>query len=182
MPNYRRNFVPGGTYFFTVVTHERRPWLCTDQARRALREAIELVRTDRPFRIEAWVLLPDHLHCIWTLPPGDADFPGRWRRIKAAVSKRCAEQVSGMSADLSRAKRGERLLWQRRFWEHTVRNERDLAAHADYIHYNPVKHGFCVRPAEWPYSSFHRFVRMGFYGPDWACAVPPAIPDDVGRE
>jgi len=162
MPSYRRNRVPGGTYFFTLVARDRRPWLCEARSREALRIAIEEVRRDRPFRIDAWVLLPDHLHCLWTLPPGDADYSTRWRQIKTKVTLRLVA----------------RELWQDRFWEHTVQDDRDLEAHAAYIHYNPVKHGLCKSPREWPYSTFARFVRAGLYPGDWA-AEPSAC---VGRE
>jgi putative transposase len=182
MPNYRRHYAPGGTYFFTVVTYDRHPWLCTEAARHALRAAIRKVQTEKPFHILAWVLLPDHLHCLWALPPGDADFSGRWRAIKAVVSRYCAPRPHERAPDRSRARRRERQLWQRRFWEHTIRDENDLTAHVEYIHYNPVKHGLCRAPAQWPYSSFHRYVREGLYAADWASGRPPAIPDSVGRE
>ncbi|MGN2392776.1 REP-associated tyrosine transposase [Pelomicrobium sp. G1] len=183
MPNYRRNRTPGATFFCTVVAYERRPWLCTEPMRQALREAIRLVRSRHPFQIVAWVLLPDHLHCIWRLPPGDADYSGRWRMIKSAVSRRWgAGGDETQPAAFSRAKRRERLIWQRRFWEHTIRDERDLAAHLDYIHYNPVKHRLCSTPAQWPYSSFHRFVREGRYPLDWAAGVAPSVPDSIGGE
>jgi putative transposase len=162
MPSYRRNRLPGGSYFFTLVTHARRRWLCEPEARAAFRAAIEEVRRARPFRIDAWVLLPDHLHCLWTLPPGDADYSTRWRLVKTKVSIRLARPS----------------LWQDRFWEHTLRDARDLEAHAAYIHYNPVKHGLCARPADWPYSTLGRFVAAGLYPPDWA--TEPAA--SVGHE
>lgn len=151
--------------------------------RQALREAINLVRTRHPFQIVAWVLLPDHPRCIWWLPPGDADFPGRLRMIKSAVSRHWEAQANGAQPTaFSRAKWRERFVWQRRFWEHAIRDEQDLAAHLDYIHYNPVKHGLCSIPAQWLYSSCHRFVKEGRYPPDWAAEVAPNVPDSIGRE
>jgi len=182
MPNYRRHFVPGGKYFFTLVTYDRRPWLCHEKARRALRDAITCVRTSFPFAIDAWVLLPDHVHCILTLPAGDADFPERWRRIKAMVSRRCGDWAGEPAPDSSRARRKERLLWQRRFWEHAIRDDNDFAAHVDYIHYNPVKHGWCSTPADWRYSTFHRYVAAGLYPMDWAAGRVPVFPESIGGE
>ena len=182
MPNYRRNYIGGGTYFFTVVTFNRRPWLCQDFAREALRNAIKEVRNTYPFLIDAWVSLPNHLHCIWTLPEQDKEFSVRWRLIKTSVTKKCAPLLQHKEETGSRKKREERSLWQRRFWEHTIRNERDFEAHCDYIHYNPVKHGLCSSPKDWPYSTFHRFVEDGYYPADWGASVAPRIPDGIGRE
>ena len=117
-----------------------------------------------PFTLVAAVVLPEHLHCIWTLPANDADFPGRWRYIKGIFSRQLP-RLDARSA--SKVKKGERGIWQRRYWEHLIRNEHDLQRHLDYIHYNPVKHGLVSRVQEWPYSSFHRFVKRGYYSPDW---------------
>jgi putative transposase len=163
MPDYRRIWVPGGTYFFTVNLLERRSDLLVTQIV-LLRSIVQRVRVDRPFQIDAWVVLPDHMHCVWTLPPGDADFSGRWRAIKTLFSQSVpATEVRSAS----RIARNERGVWQRRFWEHTVRDQRDYARHVDYVHFNPVKHGFVQGVAEWPYSSFHRAVRAGAYSADW---------------
>jgi len=168
MTEYRRNFRPGACYFFTHVTFERRAWLCTDWARAALRSAIVEIRLKRPFVIEAWVLLPDHLHCLWRLPCDDLDFSTRWRLIKTFVTKQ-RDQASELSApSKSRKSRREQTLWQRRFWEHTIRNSEDFDRHVDYIHFNPVKHGLVGRVRDWPFSSFHRFVRHGLIPEDWA--------------
>ena len=168
MPNYRRASLPGGTYFFTVVTFERRPILCKDDVRDALRIAIEDVRRSQPFTIDAWVLLPDHLHCVWTLPEGDANYPQRWARIKRRVSVQCAQRYSRDHATgSSRQMRRERSVWQRRYWEHQIRNSEDFARHIDYIHWNPVKHGYVTRAREWRFSTFHRFVRQGLYPLEW---------------
>lgn len=182
MPHYRRNWIAGGTFFFTLVTFERRPWLCDEWARAALRTAIASVRRRHPFEIDAWVLLPDHLHCIWTLPSLDRDYATRWRLIKMLVAKSCGQRLSGHRLPSSYRLRRERGLWQRRYWEHTLRDERDFGAHADYIHYNPVKHGLCESPGEWPYSTFRRWVLAGRYPPDWASAVAPCPGGDIGRE
>jgi putative transposase len=163
MPEYRRNRVPGGTFFFTVNLLDRRSDLLVRHIR-ALREAVRQVRQRAPFVIDAWVVLPDHIHCVWTLPAGDTDFPGRWRAIKIAFSKSMAK---GEPQSLVMTRRGERGIWQRRYWEHTIRDERDLCAHMDYTHFNPVKHGLVGHPADWPYSSFGRCVASGLYPPDW---------------
>jgi putative transposase len=169
MSRYRRSHTPGATYFFTVVTHRRRPLLVHDRVRGLLREGIVHARATLPFHIDALVLLPDHLHCIWTLPPGDADFGKRWGLIKRYVSRRVPPYLMldvGESASI--ISRRESAFWQRRFWEHQIRDEEDFARHVDYIHANPWKHGLVSRVVEWPYSTFHRFVERGEYVPDWA--------------
>jgi len=160
---YRRNFIPGGTYFFTVaLTDRKRDWLVRHI--NLLRLAFRRAKRERPFTIDAIVVLPEHLHCVWTLPPGDADYSHRWRLIKARLSK----VLLLACAQIHQSAKGEYNVWQRRFWEHTVRDEADLLSHVDYIHYNPVKHGLVTRVSDWPYSSFHRFVRMGWLSADWA--------------
>ncbi|VFQ44790.1 REP-associated tyrosine transposase [Desulfoluna butyratoxydans] len=168
MPNYRRVSTAGASFFFTVVTHHRQPVLCDEPVRVALRNSIERVRAVAPFSIDAWVLLPDHLHCIWTLPEGDADYSSRWSRIKRYVTTCCGDRLSreGFSTE-SRKARQEGTLWQRRFWEHRIRDERDFETHMDYIHYNPVKHGVVERVGDWPWSTFHRLVVHGVYDGDW---------------
>jgi len=163
MPDYRRNRVPGGTFFFTVNLLDRGSDLLVTQIG-ILREAIARVRANAPFRIDAWVVLPDHMHCLWTLPQGDADFPGRWRAIKIAFVKGLPAVEPRSSVMTSR---GERGIWQRRYWEHTIRDDRDFAAHMDYTHFNPVKHGLVGHPADWPYSSFRRCVDRGLYSDHW---------------
>jgi putative transposase len=173
MSHYRRSTTPGTTYFFSVVTFRRQTILCDEPIRSALRNAINEVRTQRPFAIDAWVLLPDHLHCLWTLPPDDADFATRWSLVKRQVSVACGEgyrQKAWLTA--SKKKHRESTLWQRRYWEHQIRNEADYARHVDYIHYNPVKHGLCRMPQEWPYSTFHRYVATGMLPADWGANVP----------
>jgi putative transposase len=172
MPKYRRIKAEGGTYFFTVNTEKRRPILTAAIARQALREAIIKTRKTFPFTIQAWVLLPDHLHTIWTLPPEDANFSSRWAMIKQYMSKACAQLMYDFEG-LSRSKldRKEKGVWQRRFWEHLIRDDDDFAKHMDYIHWNPVKHGYVPRVVDWPYSTFHKLVAQGVYLPDWGGCV-----------
>jgi putative transposase len=167
MVNYRRNFLPGGTYFFTVTLRNRRADLLVRHVH-LLREAFRSVRRVQPFAVDAIVVLPDHLHCIWTLPPGDTNYSNRWRLIKG----RFARKLADADAPIRQNTKGEYDVWQRRFWEHTIRDERDFQAHADYIHYNPVKHGFVKQVREWPYSSFHRFVRLRWLRADWEVTCP----------
>jgi putative transposase len=163
MTAYRRNFVPGGSFFFTVNLLDRRQRLLTEHIGH-LRAAFRDTRARHPFTIDAIVVLPDHLHAIWTLPDGDHDFASRWRLIKSAFSRALlpGEQISA-----SRASKGERGIWQRRYWEHTLRDERDFSRHVDYIHFNPVKHQHVGRVKDWKHSSFHRMVRLGVYPEDW---------------
>jgi putative transposase len=163
MTNYRRYRVEGGTFFFTVVLLDRRSSLLTTQIQN-LREAFRTVKTHHPFDIDAMVVLPDHLHCILTLPPGDADFSLRWRQIKSAFSRGIP---NGEGRSQSRINKNERGIWQRRFWEHHIRDERDFRHRVDYIHFNPVKHGLVDWVSQWPYSTFHQYVECGVYGVDW---------------
>ncbi len=164
MTGYRRNFIAGGSFFFTVNLAERRVRLLTDHVDE-LRAAFRGARRDHPFTTDAMVVLPDHLHVVWTLPEGDADFATRWRLIKSAFSR---DIPFGERVSASRAARGERGIWQRRYWEHTIRDETDFERHIDYVHINPVKHGLVTRVGDWPYSSFHRIENLGIYPEDWA--------------
>ena len=172
VPEYRRAFVPGGTFFLTVVTHGRAPLFASVEAIACLRTAISTVQRDQPFTFEAGVVLPDHTHWLWTLPPGDADFSKRVGRIKALLTKTLDPRPA--------------VVWQPRFWEHTVRDEADRNRLLDYVHYNPVKHGHAACPHAWPHGSFHRFVRAGFYEADWCCSCdgrvvrPPTFDDVAG--
>jgi putative transposase len=168
MPDYRRARVPGATYFFTVVTEQRRLLLCEPDVRVALGSAVRTVRSLHPFTIEAWVLLPDHLHCVWTLPPGDTAYALRWSLIKRGVSQRVASRLPAPTP--LQFERRESGLWQRRYWEHVIRDCEDWRRHVDYIHWNPVKHGYVSRPVEWQFSTFHRSVRAGMYPVDWGVA------------
>ncbi|HMM89806.1 REP-associated tyrosine transposase [Bradyrhizobium sp.] len=171
MTAYRRNFIPGGCFFFTVNLANRRSRLLTEYVE-VLRFAFRETRQRHPFTIDAMVVLPDHLHVVWTMPEGDRDFATRWRLIKSTFSRNV---VAGEPISASRAAKGERGIWQRRYWEHTIRDENDFARHIDYVHINPVKHGLVTRVGDWPHSSFHRMVRLGIYPEDWACDV--AEPD-----
>ena len=168
MSNYRRSRAPGASYFFTVVTHRRQPFFQAKSARAALRNAIQEVRRSKPFQIDAWVLLPDHLHTIWTMPAGDADFSQRWSQIKRTTSGACAHLVDRSVMTRRQIADGEHGFWQRRFWEHQIRDNADFAAHADYIHWNPVKHGLVDCAGDWPYSTFHRLLAQDIYPADWA--------------
>ena len=165
MPDYRRAWHPGGTYFFTVNLLQRQGNDLLTRHIEILRAIVKLVRRRHPFRIHGWVVLPEHLHCIIELPQGDADFATRWRLIKMGFSKALPrnERLSAV-----RTRRGERGIWQRRYWEHLIRDERDYGAHMDYVHINPVKHGLVERVANWPYSTFHRLVANGIYSANWA--------------
>jgi putative transposase len=176
MVRYRRNFQFGGTFFFTVTLRDRRSNLLVDRIE-LLRDAFRVTMLRRPFEVDAIVVLPDHLHAIWTLPSDDADYPERWRAIKSRFVR--GLKAAGDAVPMSG--RGECMVWQRRFWEHTIRDERDLANHVDYVHYNPVRHGLVSRVADWPYSSFHRFVARGDLPPDWADEPDDTIVDSRGE-
>ena len=171
MTNYRRWRVQGGTYFFTVVTEGRRRFLTEEPARASLRDAIRIVRARRPFRVDAVVLLPDHLHAVWSLPENDSDYSTRWQLIKRRFTKSfLAAGGSEFALSASRRKKGERSLLQRRFFEHACRDEADVKRCVDYVHVNPLKHGLVSRVADWPWSSFHRYVRLGEYPAGWGDA------------
>jgi len=168
MSRYRRSQTPGARYFFTVVTYRRQAFFCDAPIREALRNTIVTTRAKWLFVIEAWLLLPDHLHTIWTLPLGDADFATRWGVIKRQVSVACANDYRRADwINPSKQKHRESTLWQRGYWEHQIRDEHDLERHMDYIHFNPVKHGHCKQVGEWPYSAFHRYVEQGGYPINW---------------
>lgn len=171
MPDWRRSIIPGGTFFFTVVTDQRRPVFISSHARNLLGCVMRECQATRPFNNIAIVLLPDHLHAIWSLPDCDADYSARWQWIKTQFTKRWLA-AGGMECQISQGRRndGRRGVWQPKFWEHTIENEVDFEHHFDYIHYNPVKHGYCDCPVEWRWSSFHRWVHRGIYAADWACA------------
>jgi len=174
MTNYRRPKSTGASWFFTVNCARRHGnHLLVDNID-LLRQAFRQVKRRHPFRIEAMVVLPDHLHCIWTLPTGDADFANRWSLIKAGFSR---QLPTGEQRSRSRERRGERGIWQRRYWEHLIRDEADFVRHMDYIHWNPVKHGWVRRVRDWPWSSFHSYVRQGVYPLDWATAADDLTED-----
>ncbi len=178
---YHRSQAKGATFFFTVVTYNRRAILCKQPHVELLREAFRSVVMAHPFTIDAFVLLPDHLHCIWTLPEHDDDFSNRWRQIKSYFTKRCLfEFKDGRTA--ADQKRGERTVWQRRFWEHQIRNDADYIKHVEYIHYNPVKHRLVKSPKAWPHSSFHKFVKTGVYHDDWGAREELVFDKNIGNE
>ena len=166
MVNYRRNLLPGATYFFTVTLADRRSTALITHID-VLRHAFRVTRREMPFQIDAIVILPDHLHSIITLPEGDAHFPQRWRSIKTTFTRGVMQTGTPL---FNRDGTGRRL-WQRRYWEHTIRDDNDFVRHVDYIHYNPVKHGLAAAPAAWPYSSLHRLIRAGVVPPDWGQGV-----------
>jgi putative transposase len=183
MSDYRRYFVRGATYFFTIVTEYRSPLFAQNSARRLLGEVTRQCLLRYPLDVLAIVLLPEHLHTLWALPPGDCEYSLRWRWIKREFTRAWLEtggtEEHRSTARLQEQRRG---IWQRRFWEHTIQDETVLEAHFDYIHYNPVKHGLVRCPADWPWSSFHRWVREGHYAPDWAATAPPTVmPRDAGE-
>ena len=167
MSNYRRSNIKGGCYFFTVVTHRRQSIFEDESLHAYLRRAILETRYRYPFEIDAWVLLPDHIHCIWTLPEGDADFSRRWSLIKTHFTKMLPSSFLEKPVSDSQCRYRRRGIWQRRFWEHQIHDERDYQNHMDYLHYNPVKHGLVSSVCEWPYSTFHRYVRQGVYPENW---------------
>jgi putative transposase len=162
MVRYRRNLLTGGTFFITAVLADRKSHALTDHVA-ALRSAVRRTRRQHPFAINAIVVLPDHLHLIMTLPEHDADFPMRVSLMK----RRFTDRLIKSGRALKRGKNGELMLWQRRFWEHTIRDDLDFERHVDYIHFNPVKHGLVTRVCDWPYSSFHVFVRNGILPANW---------------
>ncbi|MHC4426679.1 MAG: REP-associated tyrosine transposase [Planctomycetota bacterium] len=165
MSNYRRAKFCGGYYFFTVVTYGRRKILVGELARKYLRQAFEKVRSKRHFKTIAFCLLPEHLHCIWKLPQGDGDFSTRWSLIKRDVTMNFLKEGGAESTQSnSRSQHRHRGIWQKRFWEHQIRDERDLQTHIDYIHYNPVKHGLVEDVDAWAWSTYHKYVESGHYG------------------
>lgn len=164
MSDYRRVKIEGAYYFFTVVTFQRKKILADTMARDCLRFVFNRVKEKRPLENIAMCLLPDHLHCIWKLPEGDADFPTRWNSIKALFTKTYLNSGGrDGKRNVSRLRAGEAAVWQRRFWEHKIRDVDDLQKHIDYIHYNPVKHGLVKEIEDWPWSTYHKFVEDGFY-------------------
>ncbi|HEY1033411.1 MAG TPA: transposase [Pseudoxanthomonas sp.] len=173
---YRRIRQAGGTYFFTVNLAERSSTLLVDRVD-DLRHAVRTVKQRHPFDIVAWVVLPDHLHAIWTLPDGDGDCATRWMLIKARFSRSIPK---GERIRASRRRKGERGIWQRRFWERLMTDESDLRSHVDYVHINPVKHGHVVRASDWPYSSIHRYIGLGLMPLDWAAKVDQAVSGGEG--
>jgi putative transposase len=180
---YRRVFVPGASYFFTLATHQRTQIFSDANAIDLCRRAVSMVQAALPFTLDAEVVLPDHIHMLCTLPEGDLDYPTRVRLIKAAFTRSLVphRQPPNPRCD-SRIAKGEQAVWQRRYWEHTIRDERDFQAHLDYIHFNPVKHGLVAAPREWPHSTFLSWVERGVYDAWWGSTDMPPLPEWAGRE
>lgn len=174
---YRRAKIAGASYFFTLVTHERRPVFAATETVALLLASIARVNSRYPFDIDAMVILPDHIHTVWTLPEGDADFPMRWRLIKDGFTKPFVRTQGAQQRSASRLAKNEQAIWQRRYWEHVIRDDDDFAAHVDYIHYNPVRHGLVKAARDWPHSSFATWVERGFYEPHWGSDEKPPLPD-----
>lgn len=174
---YRRTRLPGATYFFTLNLANRNRTLLVDHAD-MLREVINKVRQKHPFQIDAMVVLPDHLHALWTLPENDSDYITRWMLIKTGFSRNIPknEYLSD-----SRRSKGERGIWQRRYWEHLIRNDLDTERHMDYIHFNPVKHGYVARASDWKYSSVHRYIKSGIVPPDWGMDEKSVVAYEFGE-
>ena len=173
---YRRARVEGGSYFFTVATHQRTPIFKEGHAVVLLHEAIDKIRTRHPFEIDAQVVLPDQLHALWTLPEGNADFSIRWQLIKEAFTRAYVKRLPTLEQTGAPHDNGSLPVWQNRFWEHLIRDERDFSTHLDYIHLNPVHHGFVKAPRDWPHSSFQQWVERGVYEPNWGTDELPELP------
>jgi putative transposase len=163
MPNYRRAYQPGGSWFFTVNLADRHKTTLVDKVD-VLMSVIRRIKRQRPFRLDALVILPDHLHTIWQLPDGDTDFPGRWRAIKGGFSLAIPLTEARTRVQIARSERG---IWQRRYWEHLIRNDAEHRAYLDYCYFNPVKHGLVSAVRDWPHSTYHRDVRAGLYARDF---------------
>ena len=167
MPNYHRLY-EGNAYFFTAVTYNRLPIFNNENPIQILQASWKIVEERFPFTTLAICILPDHIHTIWILPENDQNYSLRWKGIKYQFTKRYLSQIgTGETRNPSRQKRGEAAIWQRRFWEHTIKDDDDLARHIDYIHFSPVKHGLVTEVDEWQWSSFHCFVEEGYYEAEW---------------
>ncbi len=178
MPNYRRLYSPSSTYFFTLVTFNRINLFSDSNARICLRNQIEEVKQNWPFEIVGFVLLPNHLHTIWTLPEGDSNFSVRWKLIKSNFTRNFLKIANITKIpNRSRIEKKEQTVWQRRYWEHLIRDEKDFQNHLDYIHYNPVKHGYVNRPLDWEWSTFQRYVNEEWYDPRWGESEPNGLID-----
>ena len=178
MPDWRRSQVPGGTFFFTVVTDNRIPLFASADARKMLGQVLRECRRQWPFNLDGIVLLPDHLHVIWSLPRGDMNYSRRWAWLKSQFTQRwIAAGGQAQSVTSGRHRDGRKGVWQPKFWEHTLQDDEDFERHLNYIHYNPVKHGYVSSPRDWPWSSFHRYVKAGVYDADWGSGTSALVPD-----
>ena len=173
--HYRRIREPGATYFFTVVTHRRLPLFAPPEAVALLHRCIVEVKRYHPFAIDAFVILPDHLHMLWTQPEGDAGYSIRWQLIKTAFTRHYLRVNPTLDRSTSRQTKGEQAVWQRRFWEHLIRDDEDFSAHLDYIHLNPVRHAVAKLPRDWPHSSFLLWVAKGHYSDNWSLETQPEL-------
>jgi putative transposase len=179
---YRRAAVEGASYFFTLVTYRRQALFRDAEAVGLFNEAVRVVQTRRPFTIVAQVILPDHLHAIWTPPDHDSDYATRWRRMKETFTRAYFPSRRLPEPDRGRRARGERTVWQRRYWEHLIRDDRDFVTHVEYIHCNPVHHGLASAPRDWPHSTFGEWVARGAYEVSWGSDQGPELPAWAGRE
>ncbi len=177
---YRRAKIEGGTYFFTVITEGRQPIFKDASAVALFETGLSRIRERHPFEVDAYVILPEHIHMLWTLPAGDADYSKRWRLIKEAFTKSSVRHDAPQRSESRRAK-SEQAIWQRRFWEHVIRDESDFCEHVDYIHSNPVRHGLVSAAQDWPHSSFSEWVRCGAYEPHWGSGDMPPLPEWAAR-
>ena len=179
--HYRRLRIEGATYFFTAVTHQRQQLFSDPQVVCLLNIAIEKIRSHHPFEIEAQVILPDHLHALWKMPGHDSNYAMRWRLIKESFTRAYVKNFGAPDRTEVERARGEQTVWQRRFWEHLIRDERDFAAHLDYIHVNPVKHGLVSAPRDWSHPTFQTWVERGVYEPGWGSDANPELPEWAKR-
>ncbi len=176
MSHYHRFYQPQSTYFFTVVTFRRQKIFVNEDVKDLLKEVIQKVRVNWPFQIEGFVLLPEHLHTIWSLPEGDSNFSERWKLIKANFTREYLKKNDELvRPSNSRMRKGERTVWQRRYWEHLIRDESDFNHHLNYLHYNPVKHGLVTNPKDWPWSTFQRYVKLNWYESEWGASEPNGL-------
>ena len=180
MATYRRSHATGASWFFTVATYRRRPMLTRPDVLSALRHAITQTRERHPFEIVAWVVLPDHMHALWTLPETDGSYAMRWALIKRLTAQAVRDAMPPVTSKSMQA-RGEIGLWQRRYWEHQIRDENDLHRHIDYIHFNPVKHGLVASTDQWSHSTFHRYVREGQLPANWMVGNEPSMDGEFGE-
>ena len=178
---YRRFQHAGGTWFFTVVTENRRPLFSDSGNVDLLRDVLKHVNIKYPMQIDAVVILPDHIHCIWTLPEGDSDNATRWRLIKSQFTKRCDSRYKAIPGP-AKLKKQQQAVWQNRFWSHLITDDNDFQHHFDYIHYNPVKHGLCDKPVDWTHSSIHKFMASGVYPENWGSCGRIDLPENIGNE
>ena len=176
MVNYRRDYTPGGTYFFTLALRDRQSRLLTTYID-CLGDAFRFAKQKAYYQTIAIVVLHEHLHAIWELPADDTDYSSRWKWIKSHFTQALIR--SGI--DVTRDKKGECNVWQKRFWEHRIRNDMDHEKHIHYIHNNPVKHGLVSSPTQWPYSSIHRFIAKGVLDKNWGTSGVKETPDLKSR-